>query len=168
MADAGGPLAVANPPRDGVIAVLDKVTLGSAWTLVAWVSADGSICYGDVTASQPQGTLTCTGSPDGYLARGSPSLFLKPVLVPVAGAIFGIGFTRGPISTVAVTVFGQRTTAKVTDLSGGASPTGVYALPVPMQYDRLQSGQAGTGQVGWSDISAVTGYAGHKVIAQLR
>jgi hypothetical protein len=151
---ARNPLVVSSPPRDGGIHVLDKD--GTAWAVVAWVTADGRTCYGDVTASQPQGQVSCMTMRGGYQGRGSPSLLLKPVLMPVDGSIIGVGFTSGAISAVRVTVFGETATAKVIGLSGGASAAGAYALPVPMR----------NGQVGWADISAVTGYgASHTPIS---
>jgi len=72
--------------------------------------------------------------------------------------VIGFGFTRGDVSTVAVAVDGQNTTAKVAVLPGGASDTGAYAVSVP-----LRSGQANQ-----SDISTIIGYASsHAVVTQL-
>ena len=93
-------------------------------TLVAWLTRDGYLCYGEVAADHPRGDYHIAGTPAGLSSPGPPRLFGKPVFMAGYGFYAAFGIARN-ITSVQVTMRGKVTRAQVRPLAGGAA-AGVY------------------------------------------
>jgi hypothetical protein len=116
---------VEHPPRssapslDGGVKVLGTAPgSGSSTTyLVAWISADGSMCYGAVSAKTPTGDVNCSATGSALANASQPVLYSPtvPVVTPSVDVV-EFGFTRGPISEVDITMAGTSYRARVTTI----------------------------------------------------
>lgn len=115
-------------PRGTITIVgFDKSRSGTT-TLVAWLTRDGYVCYGEVAADHPSGSYHCVGTPAGLSSPGPPMLFGKPIFMPGYQFYAAFGIARN-ITSVQVTILGKVAKAQVRPLAGGAA-AGIYAFPI--------------------------------------
>lgn len=115
----------AKPRATITIVGFDKSHSGTT-TLVAWLTRDGYLCYGEVAADHPSGSYHCVGTPAGLSSPGPPVVYGKPIFTPGYGLYAAFGIARN-IASVQVTILGKVTRAQVRPLAGGAA-AGVYAF----------------------------------------
>jgi hypothetical protein len=115
----------AEPRATITIVGFDKSRSGTT-SLVAWLTKDGYLCYGEVAAEHPRGSYDCVGAPAGLSSPGSALVYGKPIFMPGFGFNAAFGIARN-ITSVRLTIRGKVTTAQVRPLAGGAA-AGVYAF----------------------------------------
>ena len=113
-------------PHDGVTILGTYAPEGA--TLVAWTTASGITCFGDVSPAAPSGRYTCDNSWPGPSSK--PAFPFKPVFWPTPSHIIGFGLVTGPVSEVAITMNGVTIHAQAIQLKGQSELEG-YAFPVP-------------------------------------